>query len=123
LSFFCEAKIDGITKQDIYKFLDWRKNTVSEKTGRQISGPSVNREKSFLSKVFKFAIRCGYITENQVGGIEGFSENRRERYITDEEFKLIKENVSEDITDILEALYHTAQRPGRIYNLQWNKLI
>lgn len=122
LSFFSESKIDGITKQDIYKFLDWRKNTVSEQTDRPISGPSVNREKSFLSKLFKFSIRCGYVTENPVVGIEGFSENRRERYITDKELKLIIENVTEDISDILVALYHTAQRPGRIYNLQWKQI-
>jgi len=122
LSFFGESKIDGITKQDIYKFLDWRKNTISEKTGRQISGPSVNREKSFLSKIFKFSIRCGYVTENPVTGVEGFSENRRERYITHEEFNLIKGTVPEDIADILEALYNTAQRPGRIYNLQWKQI-
>lgn len=122
LSFFGESKIDGISKQDIYKFLDWRKNSISEKTGRQISGPSVNREKSFLSKIFKFATRCGYITENLVAGVEGFSENRRERYITDQEFELIKVKVSEDIKDILGALYHTAQRPGRIYDLQWKQI-
>jgi integrase len=123
LSFFGESKIDGITKQDIYKFLDWRRNTVSEKTSRQISGPSVNREKSFLSKIIKIAIRCGYMTdENPVTGIEGFSENRRERYIIDQEFKLIRERVPDDIKDILDALYHTAQRPGRIYNLQWPQI-
>ncbi len=38
LAYFGESKIDGIIKQDIYKFLDTRKATISEKTGRVISG-------------------------------------------------------------------------------------
>lgn len=119
LGFFGESKIDGIDKQDIYKFLDWRKSCVSEKTKKPISGPSVNREKSFLSKIFKFAMRCGYINDNPVVGIEGFSENKRERYITDEEFKNILGNMEVDHKEVFLALYHTAVRPGRIYNLQW----
>lgn len=122
LNFYGESKIDGITKQDIYKFLDWRKGSVSEKTGKPLSGPSVNREKSFLSKIFKFAIRCGYINDNPVMGIEGFSENKRDRYITDTEFEAILSHASSDIKDLLLALYHTAQRPGRIYNLGWKQI-
>jgi len=122
LAYFGESKIDGITKQDIYKFLDARKATISEKTSRVVSGPTVNREKSFLSKLFKQAIRWGHVTDSPMLGIEGFSENRRERYITGQEFGDIKEHVSDDIRDILDALYNTAQRPGRIYNLQWKQI-
>lgn len=122
LNFFGESKIDGITKQDIYKFLDSRKGTVSDKTGRVLSGATVNREKSFLSKLFKFAIRCGYVSDSPMLGIEGFSENRRERYISDQEFEGIKLHVQSDIRDILDALYNTAQRPGRIYSLQWKQI-
>lgn len=122
LAYFGESKIDGITKQDIYKFLDTRKAMISEKTGRLISGPTVNREKSFLSKLFKQAIRWGHVTDSPMPGIEGFSENRRERYISDQELIDIKEHVSDDIRDILDALYHTAQRPGRIYKLLWKQI-
>lgn len=57
-----------------------------------------------------------------MSGIEGFSENRRERYITDQEFSAIEDHVSDDVRDILDALYNTAQRPGRIYNLQWKQV-
>lgn len=80
LKYFCESKIDGITKQDIYRYLDWRKNSVNERLGRSVSGSTINREKSFLSEIFKKSVRWGYFNENPVIGIEGFSENRRERY-------------------------------------------
>lgn len=122
LKFFGDSKIDGITKQDIYKYLDWRKNTKNERLGRTVSGATINREKSFLSEVFKKAIRWGYVNDNPVMGIEGFSENRRERYITDDEFENILCKMEDAHRDIFLAVYHTAQRPGRIYNLQWKQL-
>lgn len=122
LNYFSESKIDGITKQDIYKYLDWRKNTINERLKRSVSGSTINREKSFLSEIFKKAIRWGYVNENPVMGIEGFSENRRERYITDDEFKNILGKMDDNHKDIFLTVYHTAQRPGRIYNLQWNQV-
>jgi integrase len=122
LEYFGEAKIDGMTKQDIYKYMDWRKNTTSEKTGRLISGPSINREKSFLSKMFKKSIRWGYVNENIVSGIEGFSENKRERYIADKEFRDILSQMVEDHREVFLSIYHTAQRTSRIYTLQWPQI-
>jgi integrase len=122
LQYFGEAKIDGITKQDVYKYMDWRKNTTSEKTGRLVSGPSINREKSFLSKMFKKAVRWGYVNENVVSGIEGFSENKRERYVTDKEFSDVLSHMAEDHREMFLSVYHTAQRTGRIYNLQWPQI-
>lgn len=122
LRFFGDSKIDGITKQDVYKYLDWRKNTISERTGKSISGASINREKSFLSEIFKKAIRWGYINDNLVIGIEGFSENKRERYLTDEEFNGILRHVKDDCKDMFLTMYHTAQRTGRIYDLKWTQI-
>jgi integrase len=122
LRFFGESKIDGITKQDVYKYMDWRIKTVNEKTGKAVSGPSVNRERSFLSKIFKAAIRWGYVNDSPVVGLEGFAENKRERYITDDEFDAILAKLQENLKDMFLALYHTAQRPGRIYGLEWSQI-
>lgn len=122
LKFFSDSKIDGITKQDIYKYLDWRKNSISERTEKTVSGSSINREKSFLSELFKKSIRWGYINENLVIGIEGFSENKRERYLTDKEFYSILQKMKEEHSDIFLTMYHTAQRTGRIYQLQWSQI-
>jgi integrase len=122
LKYFGESKIDGITKQDIYRYLDWRKNVVNERLKRTVSGSTINREKSFLSEIFKKAIRWGYVNENPVTGIEGFSESRRERYITDDELLSILSKMEDSHKDMFLAIYHTAQRPGRIYNLQWKQI-
>ena len=55
-------------------------------------------------------------------GIEGFSENRREWYITDDEFKNILDKMEDNHKDLFLAVYDTAQRPGRLYNLQWSQI-
>jgi integrase len=122
LKYFGQSKIDGITKKDIYKFLDWRKNTINERLKRSVSGSTINREKSFFSEIFKKAIRWGYVNENPVVGIEGFSENRRERYIADDEFNNILSKMADNHKDLFLAVYHTAQRPGRIYALEWSQI-
>jgi len=75
----------------------------------------------------KWAMRWGYIEKNPVTGTEGFKENKRDRYITEEEFKAIK-NVAKSIpeavhlSDIVDALYYTAQRSGRIFDLRWSQI-
>lgn len=122
LKHFGDMKIDTITPQDVYKYMDARKNTISERTEKKLSGSTVNREKSFLSEVFTKAVRWGYAETNPLRDIEGFSENKRERYLSDEELSGILNNMREEHRDIFLSIYHTAQRNGRIYNLQWAQI-
>jgi len=44
--------------------------------------------------------------------LRAFSENKRERYIKDDEFEAILRHLQEDHKEMFLALYHTAQRPG-----------
>ncbi len=51
----------------------------------------------------------GYIDRNICTEVEGFPENKRKRYITDEEFKAIKEiarntSKAEQLPDIMDCL-------------------
>ncbi len=64
---------------------------------------------------------------NPAQGIEGFSEIKRDRYISDEEFEAIKNAArshekSRHLADIMDVLYHTAQRSGRILGLNWKQI-
>lgn len=123
IKFFKDVKIDTITPQDVYQYMDSRKSTVSERTEKKLSGSTVNREKSFLSQVFAKAVRWGYVESSPLRDIEGFSENKRERYITDDEFSEILKNMKDDhVRDLFLCIYHTAQRNGRIYKLQWSQV-
>ena len=127
LEFFGGHKIDTITTQDVYQYQDWRKNQTVPQSNKTISGSTVNREISLLRHTFRKAIRWGYLDQNPIQGIEGFSETKRERYITDGEFEAIKKvakpyDSSRHLADIMDALYHTAQRSGRILNLKWTQI-
>jgi integrase len=126
LKFFGEQRIDTIKPQDIYRYQDWRKSFPG-RYGKPISGATINRERALISHAMKWAIRWGYIEKNPVTGTEGFKENKRDRYITDEEFEAIK-NVARSIPEaahlpeIMDALYYTVQRSGKIFDLRWSQI-
>jgi integrase len=127
IKFFENRKIDTITTQDVYQYQDWRKNQTIPKSNKSISGPTINREISLLRHAFRKAIRWGYLDRNPAQGIEGFLETKRERYITDNEFDGIKKvaeahDNSRHLPHIMDALYNTAQRSGRILNLKWPQI-
>lgn len=127
LKYFGDRPIDGIKPQDIYKYFEWRKEQKSERTEKTVSGPTMNREKSLISDAFSKAIKWGYVEGNPVAQVEGFRENKRDRYITDEEFKAIKEAArsipsAKHLPEIMDALYYTAQRSGKIFSLKWSQV-
>ena len=128
MQYFANKPIDTITTQDVYRYMDWRKSQTVKDGDRPISGPTVNREVSLLSHSFKKAIRWGYVSENPVKGIERFSENKRERYLTDEEFESIQREAqsrrdSRHLVDIMVVDYLTGgQRKGNILGLKWSQI-
>lgn len=126
-AYFGDRRIDAITLQDVYQYQDWRKNQTRIHSQEKVSGPTVNREIALLRHAFRKAIRWGFVDRNPVVGIEGFEENKRTRYITDEEFEAIKSiaranESSRHLYDVVEALYHTAQRSGSILSLKWKQV-
>jgi len=131
LHFFKDRRIDTITIQDVYKYMDWRKDQRAagskEDAERKISGSTINREVSLMSDAFRKAIRWGELHVNPCIGIERFSEASRERYITDEELAAILKiarinDKSEHLAEIVSTLYYTSQRLGRILGLKWSQM-
>jgi len=124
LKYFGDRRIDNLAPKDIYKYQEWRKDQVSSRKGRAVVGATINREVALIRHALKKAVRWGYIDRNPAKSIEGLKETKRTRYITDEEFEAIK-NVARSVREaqhlpcILDALYHTAQRSGRIFTLKW----
>jgi integrase len=128
-------RIDTIEQKDVYQFIEWRKSQfrevrkkgTSEASKIPISGSTINREKSFISQCFKKAIRWGYVKANPCFQVEGEKEKKRSRYITDQEFEAIKAEArkvirARHLPDILDALYLTGLRVGRIFGLKWSQV-
>lgn len=127
IKFFGEKRIDTVTAQDIYQYQDWRKSQISERKKRPVSGATVNREVSLISDALTKAIKWGYVSSNPCREVERFSESRRHRYITDQEFNAIRgialeRKESKHLANIMDCLYLTAQRVGRVLDLKWSQV-
>jgi len=68
------------------------------------------------------------VERNPVSEVEGFKENKRDRYITDQEFNAIKTKARtiprarHHLPDIMDVLYYSVQRSGRIFSLRWSQI-
>ncbi len=130
LEFFGDKSIDTITPQECYRYQEWRKiqYVTPKKEGKEptklISGATVNRELALVKRSLKYAVRWGYIVQSPVpeGQVEGMNENKRERYLTDEEYKNIQIYLDRSQSRVVDCLYFSAQRSGRIFALQWKQI-
>ena len=130
LEFWPDKIISTFSIQDLYQYQDWRKvqYVQAKKEGveptRLISGATINRELALVKHSLKKAVRWGYLKESPIpdGQVEGMDERKRERYITDEEFRHIKIYLDRSRSGIIDTLYFTAQRASRIYFLQWKQI-
>ncbi|MFI8479686.1 tyrosine-type recombinase/integrase [Pseudomonas sp. NPDC078700] len=69
-----------------------------------------NRTLSFLRVAFGYALEWGDVDSNPCVGIKPHAENKRDRYITDQEFHAILAQCSEYMKCVFELTYLTGQR-------------
>ncbi|EBS2232037.1 integrase [Salmonella enterica subsp. enterica serovar Middlesbrough] len=80
LSVFGKMQPDTVKPEHVRKYLD--KRGVRSKV-------QANREKSFMSRVYRWGYERGKVKGNPTKGVKQFKENARERYITDEEYNAL----------------------------------
>jgi integrase len=125
LLFFGEDPIDKIVPHRAYQYREWRRHMVSNRTHRPISNGTINREIALVKTILKTAVFAwGYIDRSPLpkGEVEGLGERKRERYITDEEFKVICDALQGQKALIIQTLYYTTQRCNRILFLLWRQI-
>lgn len=93
----------------IYKFLDIR---------GKIAPIRANREKALLSHVFTLAIRWGIVEDNPCKHVQRIPEQRRDRYVTDEEFLAVKNLATDSMRNIMDFAYVTGLRQLDILKLK-----
>lgn len=91
-----------IKPHHIARFLDDNKATPS----------MANLLRSFLKGVFQRAVRWGIVEANPVRDIEQFKTEKRDRYITAEEYKRIRGNATPTLACLMDIAYITGQRMG-----------
>lgn len=110
---FGDLPPESIDPVMIYRFMDKR---------GKLAPVSANREKALLSHVFTHAIRWGVVRENPCRDVQNISVERRDRYITDEEFAAVKNIASPLIQNIMDFAYITGLRQLDILNLKLDNL-
>lgn len=114
ISVFGPVKLDDVTPQDIYKYVDKRDAKVRAR-----------REKSLLSHAFTKAVEWGYIKHHPfIGQVRLKGEEARTRYIEDWELNEVramknkrKGDPLEVIQSYLEVKYLTGLRQGDMLRL------
>lgn len=105
--FFKGASLDDITPAHVAQWLDCHPSKSQANTG-----------KSIISKTFQLAIRRGLANTNPASEIKRHTIKARERYITHQEFKLIRENANEIVRIAMDLAYLTSTRIGDILKIK-----
>src|SRR5262249_53089499 len=84
-----------------------------------------NRAMALLSKMLSLAIRWGWRTDNPVKGIERFPEERRERWLRDNELGRLLEALGRypdrRVADAIRLLMLTGARRSEVFSATWEE--
>lgn len=84
---------------------------VAEIRQHYASTPNMgNRVISFLRNVMHYAVENQIIESNPCIGVRRMKEKRRDRYLTDEEYRAIRASGSDNLRPIIDICYLTGQR-------------
>ncbi|MFW3906689.1 tyrosine-type recombinase/integrase [Klebsiella pneumoniae] len=108
LPVFGKVNPDKIKPEHIRRYMDQR--GIASKT-------QANREKSFLSRVFRWGYERGYVQHNPCQGVKKFKETARERYITDEEYKAVYDVAPDVVRATMEIAYLCLARQSDVLAL------
>jgi integrase len=96
----------------IARFLDDNKATPS----------MANQLRSFLKSMFQRAVRWGIVEANPVRDIEQFKTEKRDRYITAEEYARIRDNATPTLACLMDIAYITGQRIGDCRHIRYSDI-
>lgn len=108
LPVFGKVNPDKIKPEHIRRYMDQR--GLASRT-------QANREKSFLSRVFRWGYERGYVQHNPCQGVKKFKETARERYITDEEYKAVYDVAPDVVRATMEIAYLCLARQSDVLAL------
>lgn len=126
--YFGKKQLRTFSYATIQAYQSHRINTISERTKKQLSITSVNRELALLRRMFNVAFREQWVRQNPMLTGESLisvaAEHKRERIITRvEENRLLKACDSprrQHLKGIVIAALDTGMRQGEILSLVWD---
>lgn len=103
-----------IKPQHIRQYMD-KRGTATE--------VQANREHSFMSKVFSWSYERGKVDLNPCLKVKKFTEQSRDRYITDEEYFAVLAEAPPMLQAAMEISYCCAARQGDVIALERSQLL
>lgn len=111
---FGNKKPNEIKPEHIRKYMDERGTK---------SRTQANREKAFMSRVFRWAFERGLVKSNPTKGVKQYKEKARDRYITDEEYNALY-SVSPVVVQVaMELAYLCCARQADVLDLKKVQLL
>lgn len=111
---FGKMKPDNIKPEHIRKYMD--KRGVKSRV-------QANREKAFISRVFRWAYERGKVKMNPCHGVKQFKEKARTRYVTDVEYNALLSVASDVVKVGMELAYLCCARQGDVLDLKKAQLL
>lgn len=112
LKAFAKFTPQQVKPYHVARFLDANKKTPS----------MANLLHAFLRNVFKRAVRWGIVETDPTRDIEQFKTEGRDRYITEDEYKRIREHATPTLACLMDIAYITGQRMGDCRHIKYSDI-
>ncbi len=84
-----------------------------------------NRVRALLSKMFNLAIQWGWRLDNPIKGVEKYSEQKRYRWLNDEELQslwaVLNSYINQSVANIIRLLLLTGSRRSEVLHATWDQ--
>lgn len=125
--FFGDKSLSAITQEMVEEYMAMRLGTVrghnQDGSPRYITPAGLNREISCLKTLFNKAAEWGKVAVSPCVRVRKLKEeNKRTRFLSEEEMKRLMEQASPELRQVLVVLIHTGMRKGELQHLKWSDL-
>ena len=121
-AFYGKRAISVVTPASLEKYRAERKKHRT-RDNKPPAPATINREISFLKRVFSWAVENNMLSDNPVKRIKMLKEdNIRDRVLSEDEWKRLKAVSHEHLLPILIVAYFTGMRKGEILGLRWGQV-
>ncbi|MDA1129788.1 MAG: tyrosine-type recombinase/integrase, partial [Chloroflexi bacterium] len=109
-------KVNAVQSREIHAMHGAMKNTPHQ----------ANRVLALTSKMFSLAMKWGWRSDNPVKGIERYQEERRERWLSDDELTrlltVLSEHPNQRATNAVRFQLLTGARIGEVLSAHWSEV-
>lgn len=109
---FGKAPVNQIRPSDVGRYMDLRSSIHS-----------ANREKAVLSKILNLGVRWGWCEENVAKKVNYHPTKRRQRILTQDEFRKIRQASTSDLIPVfMDLAFITGLRVGDLLAMTWSQV-